>query len=137
MVSFTALFAIISSLTTLASAAPLGKLCSAHAYSVSPTHKLKSPEPVCEYSGAETEIEERQFSWPGFGGLGSGSGSCNRYEVISARGTGELQAFPTGNRGTVDGILNAVSGGSNYEVMYPGKSSNKSPSFCPLPLPPT
>ncbi|KAG7566903.1 hypothetical protein FFLO_01404 [Filobasidium floriforme] len=87
-----------------------------------PSHslrKLKSPEPVCEYSGAETEIEERQFSWPGFGGLGGGSGGCNRYEVISARGTGELQAFPTGNRGTVDGILNAVSGGSNYEVMYP------------------
>jgi hypothetical protein len=34
MVSFTALFAIISSLTTLARAAPLGKLCSAHTYSI-------------------------------------------------------------------------------------------------------
>jgi hypothetical protein len=71
--------------------------------------------------GSETEVEERQFNWPGFGGISSGG--CNRYEVISARGTGELQAFPTGNRGTVDGILGAVSGGSNYEVMYPGKWS--------------
>jgi hypothetical protein len=92
--------------------------------------KLKSPVSGYVYPGAENEIEERQFSWPGFGGLGGGSGGCNRYEVISARGTGELQAFPTGNRGTVDGILNAVSGGSNYEVMYPGKLSNKSPPSC-------
>jgi hypothetical protein len=91
--------------------------------------KLKSPVTGYVYPGAENEVEERQFNWPGFGGLGGGSGGCNRYEVISARGTGELQAFPTGNRGTVDGILNAVSGGNNYEVMYPGKSSTDASSF--------
>ena len=43
--------------------------------------------------------------------------SCPRYEVISARGTGESQSFPRGNAGTVRGILAAVPGGRNYEVV--------------------
>ncbi|KAG7562274.1 hypothetical protein FFLO_02262 [Filobasidium floriforme] len=49
--------------------------------------------------------------------------SCPRYEVISARGTGESQSSPRGNAGTVRGILAAVPGGRNYEVVY-GATSN-------------
>jgi hypothetical protein len=66
------------------------------------------------------ELEDRQFgTFPGFG-TGSTGGSttgCTAYEIISARGTTEGQATPLGNSGTVQGILRAVPGGKNYEVV--------------------
>lgn len=39
--------------------------------------------------------------------------------LYSARGTGESQARPTGYRGLIKGVLDAVPGGDNYEVVYP------------------
>ncbi|KAG0150701.1 hypothetical protein CROQUDRAFT_651933 [Cronartium quercuum f. sp. fusiforme G11] len=57
------------------------------------------------------------------GGLGggtdnSGGGGCKKYKIISARGTGENQARPTGYAGFISGVLSAVPDGGNYEVRY-------------------
>ncbi|KAH9824813.1 family 5 carbohydrate esterase [Melampsora americana] len=49
----------------------------------------------------------------------SGGGGCSKYKIISARGTGENQANPTGYRGFINGVLLTVPGGANYEVRYP------------------
>ena len=56
------------------------------------------------------EIEERQYSytpsynWGSYGGVTTAaatSGTCTKYEVISARGTTESQTAPYGNTATV------------------------------------
>lgn len=49
----------------------------------------------------------------------SGGGGCSKYKIISARGTGENQAMPTVCMGLIKGVLSAVPGGGNYEVVYP------------------
>ncbi|EGG04092.1 family 5 carbohydrate esterase [Melampsora larici-populina 98AG31] len=52
--------------------------------------------------------------------MGGGSESgCTTYKIVSARGTGESQTRPTGYRGLINGVLSAVPGGENYEVVYP------------------
>ncbi|KAH9816476.1 family 5 carbohydrate esterase [Melampsora americana] len=51
-------------------------------------------------------------------GAGTESG-CTTYKIVSARGTGESQAQPTGYRGFISGVLATVPGGENYEVVYP------------------
>ncbi|CAH7685678.1 cutinase-domain-containing protein [Phakopsora pachyrhizi] len=53
------------------------------------------------------------------GGAGGAGGGCARYEIVSARGTGEIQTNPTGSAGFLRGVLSAVPGGSKYEVVYP------------------
>ncbi|EGG13084.1 cutinase [Melampsora larici-populina 98AG31] len=50
--------------------------------------------------------------------IGGGTG-CTTYKIVSARGTGESQVRPTGYRGFINGVLAAVPGGANYEVVYP------------------
>ncbi|KAH9816634.1 family 5 carbohydrate esterase [Melampsora americana] len=52
----------------------------------------------------------------------AGSTGCNTYKIISARGTGESQARPIGNRGFISGVLAAVPNGANHEVVYPASA---------------
>ncbi|EGG04093.1 family 5 carbohydrate esterase [Melampsora larici-populina 98AG31] len=54
--------------------------------------------------------------------LVAGGSACNTYTIISARGTGETQARPIGNRGFINGVLAAVPGGANHEVVYPASA---------------
>lgn len=80
----------------------------------------------------EAELERRMMGGMGsmMGGLGalmggggatdnSGGGGCKKYKIISARGTGENQARPTGYAKFISGVLAAVPDGGNYEVRYP------------------
>ncbi|KAG0143836.1 hypothetical protein CROQUDRAFT_48224 [Cronartium quercuum f. sp. fusiforme G11] len=64
--------------------------------------------------GAGKTPNSGKMAMPGDGGAG-----CSKYVIVSARGTGENQLNPTGNRNVVKGVMSQVPGGSNYEVKYP------------------
>lgn len=52
------------------------------------------------------------------GGSGSGA-ACSSYTIIEARGTGEPQGPSMGFRTMNQQILSRVSGGKEYDVVYP------------------